>query len=53
MGRKVRVELAKSVPNFFKFSRIMFVLGEGEVGDIPGRVKGCTKVFGLECLDAC
>jgi hypothetical protein len=26
---------------------------EGEVGDIPGRVKDSTKDFGLKGLDAC
>ena len=53
MGRTVRLELAKSVPDFFKYSRNMRVLVEGEVGDIPRRDKVSTKDFGLESLDAC
>ena len=52
MGRKFRAELAKSVPDFFKYRRNKRALVEGEVGEIPGSVKDCTKDFRLECLDA-
>ena len=44
---------AKCIPDFC--CRHMYILmeGEGEGGDIPGSVKDCTKVVGLECLDLC
>jgi hypothetical protein len=38
------MEFLESIPNFFQNCREIGILMEGEVGDIPGSVKG---------LDAC
>jgi hypothetical protein len=47
------VEFPESNSNFFQNYREVGILMEGEVGDIPGSVKGSTKDFGLEGLDTC